>query len=252
MKTLKIRKENDKLILELTYAEFEWASIEEFIVDIQLVRYDGTVNILARNALFEKKGQNFARFQLQDAGYDLDGIASARINILAYNIYKSQKKHEEKGSGFSAYSDYSVDELRSARFASPNMVMCMGKKISGKTISVAVDRCIPIKIINARFAERKEGVSSMNDTEYRERCRELEKNIHMLESEVNVLNNECERLSDLKEKSRNSLQMSSFGDNPIFVEKAQVNMEKEIPTIGKSQDKKTEDKSEISQEKKHR
>lgn len=91
----------------------------------------------------------------------------------------------------------------------------------------------------------------MNDTEYRERCRELEKNIHMLESEVNVLNNECERLSDLKEKSRNSLQMSSFGDNPIFVEKAQVNMEKEIPTIGKSQDKKTEDKSEISQEKKN-
>ena len=90
----------------------------------------------------------------------------------------------------------------------------------------------------------------MTDTEYRERCRELEKNIHMLESEVNVLNNECERLSDLKEKSRNSLQMSSFGDNPIFVEKAQVNMEKEIPTIGKSQDKKTEDKSEISQEKK--
>ena len=90
----------------------------------------------------------------------------------------------------------------------------------------------------------------MNDSEYRERCRELEKNIHMLESEVNVLNNECERLSDLKEKSRNSLQMSSFGDNPIFVEKAQVNMEKEIPTIGKSQDKKTEDKSEISQEKK--
>ena len=63
-------KENDKLILELTYAEFEWASIEEFIVDIQLVRYDGTVNTFVRNALFEKKGQNFARFQLQDAGYD--------------------------------------------------------------------------------------------------------------------------------------------------------------------------------------
>ena len=75
----------------------------------------------------------------------------------------------------------------------------------------------------------------MNDTEYRERCRELEKNIHMLESEVNVLNNECEKLLDLKEKSRNSLQMSSCGNNPIFVEKAQVNMEKEIPTIGKSQ-----------------
>lgn len=90
----------------------------------------------------------------------------------------------------------------------------------------------------------------MNDTEYRERCRELEKNIHMLESEVNVLNNECEKLLDLKEKSRNSLQMSSCGNNPIFVEKAQVNMEKEIPTIGKSQDKKTEDKSEISQDKK--
>lgn len=78
----------------------------------------------------------------------------------------------------------------------------------------------------------------------------VRKNIHMLESEVNVLNNECERLSDLKEKSRNSLQMSSFGDNPIFVEKAQVDMEKEIPTIGKSQDKKTKDKSEISQDKK--
>lgn len=94
MKTLKIRKENDKLILELTYAEFEWAGIEEFIVDIQLVRYDGTVNTFVQNALFEKKGQNFARFQLQDAGYDLDGIASARVNILVYNIYKSQKKHK--------------------------------------------------------------------------------------------------------------------------------------------------------------
>ena len=129
MKTLKIRKENDKLILELTYAEFEWASIEEFIVDIQLVRYDGTVNTFAQNALFEKKGQNFARFQLQDAGYDLDSIASVRVNILVYNIYKSQKKYEEKGSGFSAYSDYSVDELRSARFASSNMVMCMEKNI---------------------------------------------------------------------------------------------------------------------------
>ena len=90
----------------------------------------------------------------------------------------------------------------------------------------------------------------MNDTEYRERCRELEKNIHMLESEVNVLNNECERLSDLKEKSRNSRQMSSLGNDPIFVEKAQVDMEKEIPTISKSQDKKTEDSSEISQDKK--
>ncbi len=40
----------------------------------------------------------------------------------------------------------------------------------------------------------------MNDTEYRERCRELEKNIHMLESEVNVLNNECEKLLDLKKR----------------------------------------------------
>lgn len=133
MKTLKIRKENDKLILELTYAEFEWAGIEEFIVDIQLVRYDGTVNTFVQNALFEKKGQNFARFQLQDAGYDLDGIASARVNILVYNIYKSQKKHVEKGSGFSAYSDYSVDELRSARFANSNMVMCMEK--SGEVVN---------------------------------------------------------------------------------------------------------------------
>ena len=96
----------------------------------------------------------------------------------------------------------------------------------------------------------KKGISSMNDTEYRERCRELEKNIHMLESEVDVLNNECERLSDLKEKSRNSRQMSSLGNDPIFVEKAQVDMEKEIPTISKSQDKKTEDSSEISQDKK--
>lgn len=94
-----------------------------------------------------------------------------------------------------------------------------------------------------RYAE----VNSMTDTEYRERCRELEENIHMLESEVNVLNNECERLSNLKEKSRNSLQMSSLENNPIFVEKAQVDMEKELPTIGKSQDKKNEDKPEISQ-----
>lgn len=96
----------------------------------------------------------------------------------------------------------------------------------------------------------KKGISSMNDTEYRERCRELEKNIHMLESEVDVLNNECERLSDLKEKHRNSLLMSSLGNDSTFVEKAQVDMEKEIPTIDKSQDKKTEDKSEISQDKK--
>ena len=59
MKTLKIRKENDKLILELTYAEFEWAGIEEFIVDIQLVRYDGTVNTFAQNALFEKNHIEF-------------------------------------------------------------------------------------------------------------------------------------------------------------------------------------------------
>lgn len=90
----------------------------------------------------------------------------------------------------------------------------------------------------------------MNDTEYRERCRELENNIHMLEAEVDVLNNECERLSDLKEKHRNSLLMSSLGNDPTFVEKAQVDMEKEIPSIDKSQDKKTEDKSEISQDKK--
>ena len=48
MKTLKIRKENDKLILELTYAEFEWASIEEFIVDIQLT-YCATSNKLCEN-----------------------------------------------------------------------------------------------------------------------------------------------------------------------------------------------------------
>lgn len=34
-----------------------------------------------------------------------------------------------KGSGFSAYSDYSVDELRSARFANSNMVMCMERNI---------------------------------------------------------------------------------------------------------------------------
>ncbi|WP_306288934.1 hypothetical protein [Ruminococcus sp. SR1/5] len=72
----------------------------------------------------------------------------------------------------------------------------------------------------------------------------------MLESEVNVLNNECEKLSDLKEKSRNSLQMSSFGNNPIFVEKAQVNMEKEIPTIGKSQDKKLKIKEKRYEEEK--
>ena len=38
----------------------------------------------------------------------------------------------EKGSGFSAYSDYSVDELRSARFANSNMVMCMEKKYREK------------------------------------------------------------------------------------------------------------------------
>ena len=187
---------------------------------------------------------------MQDAGYDLDGIASARVNILVYNIYKSQKKHVEKGSGFSAYSDYSVDELRSARFANSNMVMCNGKKYREKPISAAVDRCIPIKIINARFAERKEGISSMNDTEYRERCRELEKIIHMLESEVNVLNNECEKLLDLKERVEIVCRCLLVGIIRYLWKNAQVNMEKEIPTIGKSQDKKTEDKSEISQDKK--
>ena len=55
MKTLKIRKENDKLILELTYAEFEWAGIEVFIVDIQLVRYDGTVIRLSKMHYLRKK-----------------------------------------------------------------------------------------------------------------------------------------------------------------------------------------------------
>mgnify|MGYP004510262101 FL=1 len=129
MKTLKVSKENERITLELTYAEFEWANIEEFIVDIQLVRYDGAVSTFIKNALFEKKGENFARFQLQDVGYDLDGITSARVNILEYNVYKNMKKQEEKGSGFSAYSDYSVDELRSARFANSNIVMCSEKNI---------------------------------------------------------------------------------------------------------------------------
>ena len=129
MKTLKVSRENEWIILELTYAEFEWAIIDEIIVDIQLVRCDGGVSTLVKNAAFEKKGENFARFQLQDEGYDLDGIASARVNILAYNIYKDQEKREEKGSGFSAYSDYSADELRSERFANSNTVVCMEKDI---------------------------------------------------------------------------------------------------------------------------
>ena len=58
---LKVSKENERITLELTYAEFEWANIEEFIVDIQLVRYDGAVSTFIKNALFEKKGQNFVK-----------------------------------------------------------------------------------------------------------------------------------------------------------------------------------------------
>lgn len=56
-------------------------------------------------------------------------IINENVKSESNNIYKSQKKHVEKGSGFSAYSDYSVDELRSARFANSNMVMCMEKNI---------------------------------------------------------------------------------------------------------------------------
>ena len=98
----------------------------------------------------------------------------------------------------------------------------------------------------------------MNDTEYRESCREIEKNIHTLETEINALNDECERLWDLKEKGRNNLQMSSLGNKPVVVEKTQVDMAKESPIMDTpqdrkpeiSQDKKAEDMSEISQDKK--
>ena len=90
----------------------------------------------------------------------------------------------------------------------------------------------------------------MNDTEYRESCREIEKNIHTLETEINALNDECERLWDLKEKGRNNLQMSSLGNKPVVVEKTQVDMAKESPIMDTPQDKKAEDMSEISQDKK--
>lgn len=128
-RTLGITRENEELVLKLTYAEFEWSYIEEIIADVQLVKADGSIKTLARNAVFEKKGQNYARAQFKDIGYDLEGAVSARINILAYDIYKNQKKYQEKGSGFSAYSDYSVDELRSARFANTDVVMCREKNI---------------------------------------------------------------------------------------------------------------------------
>ena len=129
LKTLGITRENDELVLKLTYAEFEWTYIEEIIADVQLVKADGSIKTLARNAVFEKKGQNYARVQFKDIGYDLEGAVSARVNILAYDIYKNQKKYQEKGSGFSAYSDYSADELRSARFANTDVVMCREKNI---------------------------------------------------------------------------------------------------------------------------
>lgn len=90
----------------------------------------------------------------------------------------------------------------------------------------------------------------MNDTEYRESCREIEKNIHTLETEINALNDECERLWDLKEKGRNNLQMSSLGNKPVVVEKTQVDMAKESPIMDTPQDRKAEDKPEISQDKK--
>mgnify|MGYP004493310337 CR=1 FL=1 len=90
----------------------------------------------------------------------------------------------------------------------------------------------------------------MNDTEYRESCRKIEKNIHTLEAEINALNDECERLWDLKEKGRNNLQMSSLGNKPVVVEKTQGDMAKESPIMDTPQDRKAEDKSEISQDKK--
>ena len=129
LKTLGITRENDELVLKLTYAEFEWTYIEEIIADVQLVKADGSIKTLARNAVFEKKGQDYARVQFKDIGYDLEGAVSARVNILAYDIYKNQKKYQEKGSGFSAYSDYSADELRSARFANTDVVMCRERNI---------------------------------------------------------------------------------------------------------------------------
>lgn len=129
IKTLEIERKNEEWVLELTYVEFEWTLIEEIIVDVQLVKYDGSVKTLCKNAVFEKKGQNFARFHLKNAGYNLEGTVSARVNILTYNMYKNQKRYQEKGSGFSAYSDYSVDELSSIRSANFNIVMCREKTV---------------------------------------------------------------------------------------------------------------------------
>lgn len=90
----------------------------------------------------------------------------------------------------------------------------------------------------------------MNDTEYKESCKEIEKNIHILEFEIKELNDECERLWDLKEKGRNNLRMSFLEDNPVLVKKVQNDVEKESPITDTPQNKKAEAKPESLQDKK--
>lgn len=57
--------ENDELVLKLTYAEFEWTYIEEIIADVQLVKADGSIKTLARNAVFEKKDRTMQECSLR-------------------------------------------------------------------------------------------------------------------------------------------------------------------------------------------
>ena len=87
----------------------------------------------------------------------------------------------------------------------------------------------------------------MKEIEYRESCREIEKNIHILESEIKALNDECERLWDFKEKGRSNLRTFSLENNPVFVKKVRDDVEKETPIMYTPQNEK--DKSEISQDK---
>lgn len=130
MKYLTIISENSGgLALELSYDEFEWTFIEDLTVNVQLVKRNGSVRTLVRSAVFDKKWEGVSTFQIPDEGYDFENVESARINILSYNMPKQQ----EIGSGYSRYSDYSVEAIREARSAyGAHTVMCREKNIGNE------------------------------------------------------------------------------------------------------------------------
>jgi RNA polymerase subunit RPABC4/transcription elongation factor Spt4 len=131
MKYLTITSENNgRLALELLYDEFEWTFIKDLTVDVQLVKQNGSVRTFIRSAVFDKKWEGVSTFQIPDEGYDFENIESAQVNIISYNMPKQQ----EIGSGYSGYSDYSVEDIRRVRasYGAPRIVICKEKNIDNE------------------------------------------------------------------------------------------------------------------------